>query len=78
MPPRVWAPTCARAEFERLNAFSFADIDRFSSASLITRMTNDVTNIQNVVALSLRLLVRSGVMLVASLAVAITIQWRLA
>lgn len=61
-----------QAEFERLNAFSFADIDRFSSASLITRMTNDVTNIQNVVALSLRLLVRSGVMLVASLAVAIT------
>lgn len=67
-----------RAEFERLSAFSFADIDRFSSASLITRLTNDVTNIQNVVALALRMLVRSGVMLVASLAVAITIQWRLA
>lgn len=67
-----------RAEFERINAFSFADIDRFSSASLITRMTNDVTNIQNVVALALRLLVRSGVMLVASLAVALYIKWKLA
>ncbi len=67
-----------QAEFERLNAFSFADIDRFSSASLITRMTNDVTNIQNVVALSLRLLVRSGVMLVSSLAVALYIKWQLA
>lgn len=67
-----------RAEFERLSAFSFADIDRFSSASLITRLTNDVTNIQNVVALALRMLVRSGVMLVASLAVALYIEWRLA
>lgn len=67
-----------QAEFEQVNAFSFADIDRFSSASLITRMTNDITNIQNVVALSLRLLVRSGVMLVASLAVALYIKWQLA
>ena len=67
-----------RAEFEQVSAFSFADIDRFSSASLITRITTDVTRIQDVVAQSLRLLVRSGVMLVVSLIVAMTIQWKLA
>ena len=67
-----------RAEFAQISAFSFSDIDRFSSASLITRMTNDVTRIQEVVALALRLLVRSGVMLVVSLVVSMTIQWKLA
>ncbi|WP_418723637.1 ABC transporter permease, partial [Dysosmobacter welbionis] len=67
-----------RAEFEKLSTFSFGDIDRFSSASLITRLTNDVTNIQNMVAMALRLLVRSGVMVVASLAVALYIRWQLA
>ena len=66
-----------RAEFEKLSTFSFGDIDRFSSASLITRLTNDVTNIQNMVAMALRLLVRSGVMVVASL-VALYIRWQLA
>ena len=35
-----------RAEFEQIASFSFADIDRFSSSSLITRLTNDLTNIQ--------------------------------
>ena len=67
-----------QAEFEKINQFSFADIDRFSSASLITRMTNDVTNIQNVVAICLRMLVRSAVMMLVAIVVAITISARLA
>ena len=67
-----------QAEFEKISQFSFADIDKFSSASLITRMTNDVTNIQNVVAICLRMLVRSLVMMLVAIVVAFTISARLA
>ena len=48
-----------RAEFEKISSFSFADIDRFSSSSLITRMTNDVTKVQNMAMICLRILIRA-------------------
>ena len=64
--------------YDKIQEFSFADIDRFSSASLITRITNDVNAIQMMVTMALRLLVRAPVMLVAALAVAISINWELA
>jgi ATP-binding cassette subfamily B protein len=67
-----------QAEFEQVSRFSFADIDAFSSSSLITRMTNDVTNIQNMVAFALRMLVRAAVMMLAALVVSFVIEWRLA
>ncbi len=67
-----------KAEFDKISSFSFADIDRFSSASLITRMTNDVTNIQMVVAICLRMLVRSVVMMVMAMGVALWINAGLA
>ena len=67
-----------RAEFEKISSFSFADIDRFSSSSLITRMTNDVTNIQNVAMMCLRILVRALTMLVASVVLTLLISPRLA
>ena len=67
-----------RAEFEKISSFSFADIDRFSSSSLITRMTNDVTNIQNVAMMVLRILVRSLVMLIASVVLTLAISPSLA
>ena len=67
-----------RAEFERISSFSFADIDRFSSSSLITRMTNDVTNIQNTSMICLRILIRAVTMLVASMALTLSINPRLA
>jgi ATP-binding cassette subfamily B protein len=57
---------------------SFADIDRFSSASLITRMTNDINTLQLLVTMGLRMLTRAPVMLVAALAVAISINAGLA
>ena len=66
------------AQFEKISAFSFADIDRFSSSSLITRMTNDVTQIQNVAMMCLRILVRAVTMLVASVFLTLTISPRLA
>ena len=66
-----------QAEFEKIASFSFADIDRFSSSSLITRMTNDVTNIQNVAMVCLRILIRALVMLVASVILTLAISPRL-
>ena len=59
-----------KAEFDQICTFSFADIDRFSSASLITRLTNDLTNIQNVAVMCLRILIRAVVMMVGALAAA--------
>ncbi|MGN1001676.1 MAG: ABC transporter ATP-binding protein [Oscillospiraceae bacterium] len=65
------------AMFDKVQEFSFADIDRFSSASLITRLTNDVNNIQQMVNMGLRMLVRAPVMLVAALIVCCSINARL-
>ena len=67
-----------RAEFERVASFSFADIDRFSSSSLITRMTNDVTNIQNTAMICLRILIRAVTMLIASVVLTLSISPKLA
>ncbi len=67
-----------RAEFEKISSFSFADIDRFSSSSLITRMTNDVTNIQNTAMICLRILIRAATMLIASVVLTLAISPRLA
>lgn len=64
--------------FEHVQDFSFGDIDRFSSASLITRMTNDVNNLQMTVVMGLRIITRAPVQLVAALAVAIFISPKLA
>ncbi len=66
------------AEFEKISSFSFADIDRFSSSSLITRMTNDVTNIQNTAMICLRILIRAATMLVASVVLTLAISPKLA
>ena len=64
--------------FDKIQEFSFADIDRFSSASLVTRMTNDVNALQNMMGFALRMLVRAPVMLIAALAVCVSINARLA
>ncbi len=66
-----------KAEFDQINEFSFADIDRFSSASLITRLTNDLTNIQNIVIMGLRILVRCVVMMVVSILMAMYLNFKL-
>ncbi|MCD8240178.1 MAG: ABC transporter ATP-binding protein/permease [Oscillospiraceae bacterium] len=66
-----------KALFERTQEFSFANIDRFSSASLITRLTNDVNNIQLMVNTSLRMLIRAPIMLLFALIVCFSIHARL-
>lgn len=67
-----------KAMFDKVQEFSFADIDRFSSASLVTRMTNDVSALQMMVGMALRMLVRAPVMLVAALVVCVSINAKLA
>ena len=64
--------------FDRVQEFSFADIDRFSSASLITRMTNDVNNMTMMLSMGLRMLVRAPVMLVVALVISFRLNARLA
>ena len=64
--------------FDKVQDFSFADIDRFSSASLITRMTNDVNTMTMMLAMGLRMLVRAPVMLIAALIISLRLNARLA
>ncbi len=64
--------------FDKIQDFSFADIDRFSSASLITRMTNDVNAMTMMLAMGLRMLVRAPVMLIAALVISLRLNARLA
>ncbi len=64
--------------FSKVQDFSFANIDRFSTPSLITRLTTDVTNIQNSYMMLLRMLIRSPLMLICATGFAIKINTKLA
>lgn len=64
--------------FDRIQDFSFANLDRFSVPSLITRLTNDVNNVQMVTMMSLRMMVRAPVMMVMALFMAMRINRELA
>ena len=64
--------------FFRVQEFSFADIDRFSASSLVTRMTTDVTNIQNAYQIIIRVAVRVPLMVVFSVIMTLMINPRLA
>ena len=66
------------AEYARLQQFSFANVDHFQLSSLVTRMTSDVTNIQNSISSGMRPACRGPVMLVAATAVAFSINGKLA
>lgn len=60
--------------FHKIQQLSFADIDKFSTASLITRLTNDISKIQQVVLMSMRLMLRSPMMLIMATGFAISIN----
>ncbi|PHP53049.1 ABC transporter ATP-binding protein [Actinomyces ruminis] len=64
--------------FYRVQEFSFADIDRFSASSLVTRMTTDVTNVQNAYQMIIRVAVRVPLMVIFSIIMTLTINARLA
>ena len=62
-----FARNLRRALFEKIQDFSFANIDKFSTAGLVTRMTTDVTNVQQSFQMIIRICVRSPFMLIFSL-----------
>lgn len=64
--------------FTKVQEFSFANIEKFSTGSLVTRLTNDITNMQNVIAMGLRMLLRAPGMLIGGLIMAIMMNPRLA
>ena len=64
--------------YRAVERYSFANIDKFSTGSLVTRMTNDVTQVQNFVNMLLRMALRAPGMLIAALMMAITLKPSLA
>lgn len=67
-----------KAEYEKLQSYSFSNIDHFRASSLITRLTSDITNIQNSVSTGMRPFCRGPVMLIAATGVAFSINAKLA
>ena len=64
--------------YHNVQSFSFSNIDKFSSSSLVTRLTTDVTNLQNSYQMLIRIAVRSPIMTIMSLVMAFRINARLA
>ncbi len=67
-----------RDVFAKVQKFSFANIEKFSTGSLVTRLTNDITNIQNVLSMGLRMLLRAPGMLIGGLIMAFIMNAKLA
>ncbi|MGI6239835.1 MAG: ABC transporter ATP-binding protein, partial [Christensenellales bacterium] len=63
--------------FAKVQTFSFANIDKFSTSSLVTRLTTDVMSVQNAFMMVIRTAVRGPLMMLFSLSMAITINWKL-
>ena len=66
-----------RAEYNHIQEYAFSNIEKFSTASLITRLTNDVNALQMSLMMGMRLLVRAPVMLIAALILSIRISLQL-
>lgn len=73
-----FARNLREALFRKVQTFSFANIDHFSTASLVTRMTTDVTNLQNAYQMLLRMAVRAPASLIVAMLMAFYINARLA
>ena len=66
-----------QAEYEKVQQFSFSNIEHFSTASLITRLTNDVSSVQMTLMMGMRMFVRAPSMLITSIVMALIISTRL-
>lgn len=64
--------------FDKVQKFSFANLDQFSTGSLVTRLTNDITQVQNVINMALRMMLRAPGMLIGALIMAIMMNVQLA
>ena len=73
-----FASNVRRALFEKVQSFSFSNIDKFSTASLVTRLTTDVNNVQNAFNMVIRMVFRAPIMMIGALIMAIRLNARLA
>ncbi len=72
-----FARNLREAMFIKIQSFSFANIDKFSTAGLVTRMTTDVTNIQNAYQMLLRICIRAPINLIAAMTMTMIINLKL-
>ena len=73
-----FARNLRKSMYENIQTFSFSNIDKYSTAGLVTRMTTDVTNLQNAYQMILRMFVRAPISLVTAMIMAFLINARLA
>ena len=73
-----FAKNLREAMFNHIQSFSFANIDHFSTAGLVTRMTTDVTNVQNAYMMTLRMFTRAPASMICAMVMAFAINARLA
>ena len=73
-----FAKNLRSAMFEKIQTFSFANIDKYSTAGLVTRLTTDVTNIQNAYQMLLRMCIRAPFSLICAMGMAFFINARIA
>ena len=73
-----FAKNLREAMFNHIQTFSFANIDKYSTAGLVTRLTTDVTNVQNAYHMSLRMFTRAPASLLCAMTMAFSINVRLA
>ncbi|MCI5551704.1 MAG: ABC transporter ATP-binding protein/permease [Clostridiales bacterium] len=73
-----FAKNVRRALFEKVQSFSFSNVDKFSTASLVTRLTTDVNNVQNAFNMMIRMVFRAPIMMVGALIMAIKLNAQLA
>lgn len=73
-----YAKKLRKAMFDKIQTYAFENIDKFSTSSLITRLTTDVTNVQNAFQMIIRILVRAPIMLIFALIMTFSISSKLA
>ena len=72
-----FAKNLRKGMFENIQSFSFSNIDKYSTAGLVTRMTTDVTNVQNAYQMILRMCTRAPMMLICAVIMCISISPKL-
>ena len=73
-----YAKNLRKAMFDKIQTYAFENIDKFSTSSLITRLTTDVTNVQQAFQMIIRILVRGPIMMIFALIMCFTISAKLA
>ncbi|ACL75739.1 ABC transporter ATP-binding protein [Ruminiclostridium cellulolyticum] len=73
-----FARNLRKAMYDKIQSFSFSSIDKFSTAGLVTRLTTDITNVQNAYQMALRMFARPPLMMISALVMSFYLNARLA